>query len=135
MGFNQIIPLDNMKGSHVVDNTQRDAHMQRRNLNIPISSGVTLLIAAAACVLGALVPDLAAVIVAGVLVALAIVAFALRRGGRILETILSEELTPLLPLPAEEAESGTSQPETDFVFPEQSGRHRMASERGDLGTR
>jgi hypothetical protein len=90
--------------------------MQQRNGNFPIFSGVTLLVAAAACLLGALMPDLVAVIVAAALTAAAIVAFALRRGGRLLETILAEELSPLSPLSANEETPGTSQQETDFVL-------------------
>jgi hypothetical protein len=109
--------------------------MQQRNGYVPISAGVTLLVAAAACTLGALMSDLVAMVVAGMLVALAIAAFALRRAGRILDTILSEELSPLLPSAAEEAESGNSQQETDFVLHEQPSGSRIAAERGDIETR
>jgi hypothetical protein len=122
LGHNEVDPranlAGNVEGRHVANKTQRDAHMQQRNGNFPISSGATLLVAAAACLLGALVPNLVAVIVVAALMAAAIVAFALRRGGRMLETILAEELPPLLPLSADEERTGTSQQETDFVLHE-----------------
>ncbi|HEX3782488.1 MAG TPA: hypothetical protein VHX38_22720 [Pseudonocardiaceae bacterium] len=100
--------------------------MQQRNKKLPIYPGVTLLIAAAACLLGALVPDLVAAIIAGVLVIAAVAAFALGRAGRVLETILREELPPAAPwspLPDEEQKLGNSQPETDFVLHEPTGKH------------
>lgn len=54
---------------------------------------MTLLVAAAACAAGALLPPVIAAIVAGVLLVSGIAAFALRRAEDVLDAIFKEELS------------------------------------------
>jgi hypothetical protein len=55
---------------------------------------MTLLVAAASCAAGGLLPPLFATIVAGILLVSGIVAFALRRADHVLDAIFKEELSP-----------------------------------------
>lgn len=58
------------------------------------SNAITLLVAAAACAAGALLPPMFATIVASILLVSGIVAFALRRADHVLDAIFKEELSP-----------------------------------------
>ena len=69
--------------------------MGEKYMAISFSAGAALIAAAAACAAGALLPPLFAAIVAAVLAIAGLAAFSFRRADRTLDTILSEELSPI----------------------------------------
>jgi hypothetical protein len=68
--------------------------MGRKDMSFSSSTGAALVLAAAACTAGALLPTVFAAIVAGVLFVAGLVAFSVRRADHVLDAIIKEELSP-----------------------------------------
>ncbi|HJP74000.1 MAG TPA: hypothetical protein VJ914_07015 [Pseudonocardiaceae bacterium] len=57
-------------------------------------AGAVLVVAAAACAIGALLPPVLAAVLAGMLLVAGVVAFSINRAEHVLDTIFKEELPP-----------------------------------------
>lgn len=68
--------------------------MGRKNMAFSRSTGAALVLAAAACAAGALLPPVFVAIVTGVLCVAGIVTFSLSRAEHVLDAIFKEEISP-----------------------------------------